>query len=99
MLPEGRAWSLAPLDLTGIHHWLRAPEHLISLERWGGRYWVSLVAFGTFLYGVPVSFEPPKLDEPSAWLIDPLARRRSSLTAGALQAEQIRRSLQTNPRS
>ena len=74
-------------------HWLRPPEHLISLERWEDQTWVSLVAFGTFLYGVPVSFEMPNSDEPIAWLFDPLARSHTPLTEGLLQAENFRRSL------
>lgn len=97
MLPEGRAWSLAPFDLTGIEHWLQAPEHLISLERWENENWVSLVAFGSFHYGVPVSFELPRSDEPIAWLIDPLDRGHTPLTEGLLQAEQFRRSLHPYP--
>ncbi len=97
MLPEGVAWSLAPLDLTSVAHPLRPPEHLLTIERWQDRTWVVLVAFGTFRYGVPVSFETPTSNQPIAWLFEPLARSHVSLTEDALHAEFARRLLAQPP--
>lgn len=91
MLPHGKAWSIAPVDLTGLEHPLNPPEHLIRLEWWQEQWWVVLVAFGTFQYGVPVSFGSATADQPVAWLFEPLAHKHTPLTANALQAELERR--------
>jgi hypothetical protein len=90
-LAEGWAWAMAPLDATGVPHPIRAPEHFVALQRWQGRACVVLVAFGTFVYRVPVDCEMPGSDDPIGFVIDPQRRSHVAYTQAALDTEFRRR--------